>query len=383
MTVAPRSSPWRRALRLGGLYVAVGALWILGSDSLLARLTHDPAQLTLLQTMKGWFFVFGTGVLLVLALRRLLQKDAATMQEFEHQRRRLAGLSQFRESVIDNASIWINVLDADARVTVWNQAAEAISGYPRDAVIGRADIWSQLYPDADYRARISAKVMAILDQGEEVSGYETTIRCRNGQRRIMSWNSRRFHDEHGAAGSIAIGLDVTERKRMQETLEKLAAQDPLTGLYNRRKLEAMADQSIRQEAPLALLWIDVDHFKRINDLLGHHAGDEVLRQLATLLRQHIRDQDCAARYGGDELVVALAGSDTARALELAERLQQCIAAADILADYREPITVSIGVASHPEHGSSVAAVSAAADMAMYQAKRAGRNRVCVAKAAAY
>ena len=126
-------------------------------------------------------------------------------------------LSQFQQTIIDNADVWLDVLDQNANLLVWNQAAERISGYTREEVIGHDKVWQWLYPDDAYRRAITAKAAAILKGRESVEGFETRIRCKDGQTRIISWNSRVLLDEDGRSiGSIALGRDVTESKRLEQ-----------------------------------------------------------------------------------------------------------------------------------------------------------------------
>ena len=128
-------------------------------------------------------------------------------------------LSQFRESIIDNANVWLDVLDEKANVVVWNKAAEAISGYSREEVVGRGKIWERLYPDEQYRKEVTAKVRAIMDRAEIVEDFETRIRRKDGETRVISWHSRNLLDENGRPiGSVALGRDVTEHKRTEEAL---------------------------------------------------------------------------------------------------------------------------------------------------------------------
>lgn len=130
-------------------------------------------------------------------------------------------LSQFRESIIDNANIWLSVLNERGEVVLWNKAAESISGYLKDEVIGHSKIWEWSYPDDEYRKEISAKTAAIIDKIEVLKDFETTIRRKDGKKRIMSWNSRSlFSDEGNTIGSISIGRDITERKLATDALRE-------------------------------------------------------------------------------------------------------------------------------------------------------------------
>jgi diguanylate cyclase (GGDEF)-like protein len=196
-----------------------------------------------------------------------------------------------------------------------------------------------------------------------------------------------------AAGDLAVDLPVVSggevgyltevfnnmvarlREGRQE-LERLSVTDDLTGLYNRRYLmETLASEvrrARRLEHPFALLMVDIDHFKEYNDAFGHLAGDEMLTRVARVLRESTREVDCAARYGGEEFVVLLPETGVAEAAETAERIRARVAA-EALAGGQ--ITLSIGVAEFPSHGDTPEAMIAAADAALYQAKREGRNRV--------
>ncbi len=135
---------------------------------------------------------------------------------------REAELHRFLETVIDTADVWINTLDTDARIVIWNRAAEEISGYSKAEVIGRAEIWRGLYPDPDYLSAVAAKAGAILSEDQVARDFQTTIRTKDGRDRIMSWDSRALRDEQGRiSGSLAIGRDITEIKGTERELERV------------------------------------------------------------------------------------------------------------------------------------------------------------------
>jgi PAS domain S-box-containing protein len=125
------------------------------------------------------------------------------------------------ESIIENANVWLDVLDEKANVVLWNKAAEVISGYSREEVVGHGKIWEWLYPDEQYRRYLTALVAEVIQRGRVDEDFETTIRRKDGQIRIISWNERNLLDEQGKViGSIAIGRDTTEHKRMEEELKR-------------------------------------------------------------------------------------------------------------------------------------------------------------------
>ena len=509
-----RSGAAGRAGRFALIYALLGTLWIGFSDQAVDWLFSGSGMLTTAQTIKGWLFVAVTAAVFFIILRGQFQRDHVTLAAREGQRRELEDLSQFREAVIDNASIWINVVDLEGRVTLWNSAAEQISGYARDEVLGSAVIWDLLYPDPDYQARVIGAIRATFARGEDLDDFETRITARDGVERLICWSSRRlFHADGAPLGVVAIGSDVTrsrdmeqalrererelhtlmanlpgmayrclnddlwtmkyvsegcraltgyapeelidnrvvafgalvrpddlaaavaeiqraiteqrpyafeyrlrhrcgrefwvweqgraeqvagemrlegivmdidQRKQMEQALAALAIRDPLTGLYNRRELDQQFAEEVerarRYERPLALVWLDVDEFKVINDTHGHLAGDEVLRELAGLIQDSIRKVDYAARYGGEELAVVMPEMTLAEAEEAALRLRDLVASRPLPVEGvgNVRVTVSIGVAAFPEHGDDAADLLAAADTAMYAAKRSGRNRVRLA-----
>lgn len=172
--------------------------------------------------------------------------------------------------------------------------------------------------------------------------------------------------------------------RLRESLRRQSVLDPLTGLFNRRYFEETLRRELararRMASPLSLVVLDVDHFKRVNDGFGHTAGDAVLRAIAQLVRQSIRDCDVACRYGGEELVILMPDCAQADAARRAEALRADIAGAPPMLDEAGPdtVTASFGVAQFPVHGPDAEALFRAADGALYRAKRAGRNRVVAA-----
>jgi diguanylate cyclase (GGDEF)-like protein len=185
------------------------------------------------------------------------------------------------------------------------------------------------------------------------------------------------------ADAIRQAAPVLANLRNLAIAETRAATDALTGLPNRRALEdtmrRMLAQADRTGAPLSVLAIDLDHFKRVNDTHGHEHGDAVLAGVGHVLGAAIRASDFVARYGGEELVVLAPDTDAAGALLVAEKLRRAIATIDLPADDGS-LTASFGVAAFPEHGADAETLMRAADRALYDAKQRGRDRVELAPA---
>jgi diguanylate cyclase (GGDEF)-like protein len=192
-----------------------------------------------------------------------------------------------------------------------------------------------------------------------------------------------------AAAAMLLGLQVAlswgRGRRLRQHLQVEAARDPLTGLLNRRALQAQAARLLAEARasgqPLALLLLDLDHFKTINDAHGHAAGDAVLREVAEVLGREIRHDDLACRSGGEEMMAVLRNCDLARAEERAGMLRAAITAARPGGVPGLRVTASIGVAAFPEHGGGLDELAQRADAALYNAKRHGHDRVVCALAA--
>ena len=182
-----------------------------------------------------------------------------------------------------------------------------------------------------------------------------------------------------AGEQLALGI---ANMRMREQLRSQSIRDVLTGLYNRRYLEESAERELslaqRKGSGLAVIMLDVDHFKRFNDAHGHEAGDEVLKRVGTMIRGTVRASDIACRFGGEEFTVLMPGADTVTAMQRADQLR--LAARELRVGTLPPVTLSLGVALYPAHGLEWEGILRAADAALYEAKRAGRDRVRLADA---
>jgi diguanylate cyclase len=178
----------------------------------------------------------------------------------------------------------------------------------------------------------------------------------------------------------ALKDQLGEIQALQSTLEQQATLDPLTGLYNRRYLETAFGRELsrckREQTPLAVIMIDVDHFKRVNDTYGHAGGDEVLKKLATLLSECVRATDVACRYGGEEFLLLLPGMSPNMAVTRADAWRAAFARCSVpVGGAWVRATISMGISTYPQHGETADELARSADVALYRAKAAGRNQV--------
>ena len=195
------------------------------------------------------------------------------------------------------------------------------------------------------------------------------------------WDARQ---QAGVRVAEHLALALAKLK-LQETLQHLSVRDPLTGLYNRRYMEETLMRELRraerQGTHLGLIMLDIDHFKRFNDTLGHDAGDALLRELGALLQRQVRTGDVACRYGGEEFIVILQDVPPDLPRQRAERIREAAKEMRVRHGDRDldSVTLSLGVAMFPEQGGFPDLLMRSADVALYRAKQEGRDRVCVAK----
>lgn len=265
--------------------------------------------------------------------------------------------------------------DASGRLTRVNAAVRDL-GWTPEEVVGRR--LSALYAHPMERHRLVSAMRAIGGH----TRVEVAVRRRDGS---VAWLESRFRRRVDSLGRFVgvegIARDVTERRRAEDSLRRAAGRDPLTGLPNRdralKRLDRAAARARRRGERLAVLFIDLDGFKPVNDTHGHAAGDAVLRIVAERVAQAVRETDTAARLGGDEFMVLLENDPTPElAAWVADRIL-----ADLAAPYEvdgvgmTTLSASIGIALLPDHTEDPQQLVHLADQAMYAAKRGGRGRV--------
>ncbi len=213
--------------------------------------------------------------------------------------------------------------------------------------------------------------------------FDCPFESGNGRPHYITWFHTKLSDDHPDAPLVlSIGLDITDRKVAENRLAWLANHDPLTHLCNRRSFQDqfanLLDIALRQKQSVALLYFDLDQFKYVNDTCGHKAGDLLLQTIAERLREVTRSSDILARLGGDEFALVVYGIGEEQAVKVAEKIFSSLQSIDYqVENHPFKITVSIGIALFPKHGHSIQELLANADLAMYQAKEAGRGRIHV------
>lgn len=298
----------------------------------------------------------------------------------------LADSERRLQSLLDRLATAVVVHGPQTEIRYANPAACQQLGLTIDQLMGRtaiADHWHFVRDDGSRMPPEEFPVNVVARTRQPLRDY--TVGVVTGPDAPSRWVTVNAEPEIGIEGQVrqivVSFVDITERRRLARELAEQARTDPLTGLVNRRVLlESGArefDRCRRSGADLAVLFVDLDHFKKINDLHGHACGDEVLREAASILRAGLRQVDIAARYGGEEFCLVLPDCGPADARDLGERLRAQIAAAEVRGPGADPVrfTASFGVATAGPGTRDFVELTAAADSAAYAAKAAGRNCV--------
>lgn len=283
--------------------------------------------------------------------------------------------SEFRyRTLFENVPIGLYITTPDGRIIDANPALVGLLGYPdKQSLLGKKA--ADLYSDPADRAH----EQSLFAEDHVVENYETQLRRRDGETIWVRDTCCAIRDETGAIvfyeGSLQ---NITAEKRAEEELVYMARHDPLTGLFNRHTLRSILDSEVcrarRYKHPVGVLMIDVDRFKEINDRFGHATGDKVLRAVADVLRETVRESDIVVRYGGDEFLVLLIETNGETDI-VRERIQcEMSKRRDSELSLDLPVTVAIGTAHWmPETGQSIETVLSQADRTMYEEKRRGAS----------
>lgn len=319
---------------------------------------------------------------------------AVTLNDLSSERskqRQVEDLYRFSQSLIQDAPFAILATDAAGIITAINPAAERLTQFSSHAMVGHASL-VDLHDPEELRDRVMGATgrdsgMAALsfDSLRKLLGQRASAEddwhylCADGSRVPVHVSLTTLRGDNGEiTGYLATAYDISERRKLTESITFLAQHDALTGLPNRMRLRERLEQALerarRLNQPVAVLSIGLDNFKRVNDSLGHTVGDELLVAMAERLRATTRCNDTVARAGGDTFVVVMPNCGSQEdATRAAGRLSGKLQAALNLAERDLTVTASFGLALFPEWGEDAASLLRHADAAMYAAKRTGRN----------
>ena len=285
--------------------------------------------------------------------------------------------------IVEHSEDGIVVIDKYHNIVYFNKGAQKIFGYVPDEVLEQH--LNVLLPE---RFHLHNELMI-----EEV-GTGSVACKRAGQHSHLIFGLRKDGTEFVTGTAIVkikgkfsqhyavVVRNLSEKKKTEEEILRIAATDPLTGAFNRREFTALADhegvRSSRYNHPLSILMLDLDHFKRLNDVYGHAVGDKVLQKFTTLCCDTLRTMDIFGRWGGEEFVVLLPETDAKEAAVIAERLRKIVSQSVLVHDDQKiSFTVSIGITQYQSGETTIDAPFGRVDAAVYDAKKAGRDRISI------
>lgn len=347
---------------------------------------YDPAQIRLLETI-------ATQAAVAIENSRLYEKAQQEIRQREKAEHRYRALfEQSHDAVF--------ILDMQGNHLEVNQRAADLTGYTTNELTKLSAF------DISAQKKETKQILERLQKGDIIPLYERDFIKKNGEKVTVEINAELVCDDNGVPIHIqSVARDISERKqneivlqqanqklrnqlveieRLHNQLREQATRDSLTGLFNRRYLEESLvrefQRADREKSEVCLIMIDIDGFKAFNDTYGHDAGDLLLKKLGEILLTEVRGSDISCRFGGEEFLIVLPGTQLKKGHERAEHLRTCFLSLDIEhLGVKLKGTLSIGVAVYPQHGDSWEKVLHSADQAMYSAKLAGRNCTRTAK----
>ena len=292
-------------------------------------------------------------------------RDISSRKEVERQL--LASEQRYRALFDDNVDA-VLTYDLEGRFVAMNHATEVMMGYVADELIGQPFLPYIVPEKRDYTIEQFMRVK----QGSPVQ-YETAMFHRSGQVVDLHITVIPIMVDGELQGIHCIGKDITQRKQLESALNDMAYHDYLTGLPNQRSMHRHLEELLAAKLPFALMVVDLDRFKSVNDSWGHETGDLLLKSVTKRLAGHLPTGATLYRYGGDELVAVLQSPDEAEVLQFAGQLQELFEESFVIKDHEVVMSASIGIATSPEDGNVIDTIFRKADNAMYFAKQHGRN----------
>ena len=280
--------------------------------------------------------------------------------------------------ILENVTAYIYMKDTQGRYLFANRLLRERFAAPIEEIVGYDD---NKFFDADTAAEMRKDDLRVLQHGETLQAEETIPNMLTGVTQVfMTVKIPLMHEDGSIHALCGISTDISERKDIEEHMQHMAQYDALTHLPNRALFNDRLQQAIaaaqRNKARLALMFIDLDKFKPVNDTYGHGVGDLLLKDVALRIQDCLRESDTAARIGGDEFVILLPAIETQQdAGKVGEKILHALNQPFALAGHTLQISASIGVAVYPEHGKDEKLLVKSADIAMYHAKKNGRNNV--------
>lgn len=386
-------NPKKEALKVVINYGIFGVLWIFLSDKILEIFADNMESYKSMQIYKGWLFVLITMILFFILISEKARKiKNATERAFRayedlktsnHEQDLLEKELNYQKSLIQNiieeAPVIIVIWDENGKILKTNSFCNKTFGYSEDELLGK--IWLDFFVVSHNKQKINIIFQEIIQKGGPRE-YEINFVAKTGQKLDILWSNKAIKTGSGNKVIVSIGMDITERKKYEEKISYLAYHDSLTGLPNRDKFANEIECLIESKNldKFAIVFIDIDNFKYVNDTMGHIIGDELLKYIAVKLTSSLLEPDMAARLGGDEFGLLIRDFKNEEILmKKLERLQNDLGNTWHSGIREFFISMSMGAAIYPEDGCDGGALLKKSDIAMNVAKKEGKNKVLIYK----
>ncbi|WP_312832762.1 sensor domain-containing protein [Sedimentibacter saalensis] len=386
-------NPQKEALIVVIKYGIFGLLWIVLSDKILGTFTDNIEFYKIMQIYKGWLFVLITMVMFfILISEKTKSIKSATDRAFRayedlktsnHEQgvleKELNYQKDLIQNIIEEAPVIIVLWDEDGKILKTNSFCIKTFGYDEEELLGK--IWVDFFEVSHNKQRVNNIFQEIIQNGG-LREYEINFVAKEGKNLDILWSNKIIKTDRGKKVIVSIGMDITERKKYEEKIRYLAYHDSLTGLPNRdmfsNEIECLIES--KKLDKFAIVFIDIDNFKYVNDTMGHIIGDELLKYIAVKLTSYVTAPDLAARLGGDEfgLLIKNFGSEEILMKKL-ERLQKDLGNTWHSGIREFFISISVGAAIYPDDGRDGGALLKKSDIAMNVAKKEGKNKVLLYK----
>lgn len=366
-----RVNPQKEALIISIIYLVLGSMF----TSL-----YDSRFFIAISTVLIYFIIYDR-------VKRIKKMNAVVYESLEELSEATKGLVETQEklymekmlsdNIIKNSSLVIFTWDLDYKILSFNPYAERVTGYKEEEVIGKS--WVDLFLHDDEKPKVEG-LTRYLKSGKPLKNSIGDVwRTKDGRNIELIWTDSPIVDENNdVVKIISIGTDITDHKNLVKRLNKIAYYDGLTGLPNRSLLEKEAEKIIERarskDEKLALLYVDIDDFKQINDTLGYSAGDKLLIHIGQVLKSNEKNNYYLSKLGEDEYSIILTGvKDKEDVIERTERILNAIRQPWCTDNYEFNISASIGISLFPDNGDNFYDLMKYGNMAMFHVKQRGKN----------
>ena len=293
----------------------------------------------------------------------------------------------FYKELLDNLYDGVYFVDRERKINYWNKGAEHITGYPQEKVLGSYcynNLLQHVKENGEQLCSSGCPLLATINDGQPRE-TEVYLRHADGFRVPVIVRTTPIYDKKGEiTGAVEVfsnNQTIMKMKRRVSKLEQTVIYDTLTQIGNRKHIEVKINSALQEyqyvRFPFGVLFIDIDHFKAVNDTFGHITGDKVLRAVANTLRHNLRETDTCGRWGGEEFLVLVVNLDNEKLKAIAEKLRSLVEQTVITTESSElNVTISIG-ATLVHHGDTLESLIYRADKLMYKSKSSGRNCVSI------